>query len=199
MTLIDRTGQMWHSICQKVSVSWVPSHALWINQATAVFQALVNDVLRDMQNKFVFRYWWHFNFFPWFGVSSETCQTSPHVSIGESLFVKAEKFEFLSPTVSFLGFIISEGEIKVEPEKMWAVLDWPTPGSRKDVQHFLGFAHFYRKFIRNISFVAAPLHALTSQKNHSAGPHKLRRPFSTWRRASPRHLSSLYRTQSGNS
>lgn len=80
------------------------------------------------------------------------------------LFVKAEKCEFHRPSVSFLGYIISEGQLQMDPGKVTAVLDWPTPSSRKDVQRFLGFANFYRKFVRNFSTVAAPLHALTSSK-----------------------------------
>ncbi len=42
--------------------------------------------------------------------------------------------------------------------------EWPAPTSRREVQWFLGFANFYRKFIHNFSQVAAPLHALTSSK-----------------------------------
>lgn len=43
-----------------------------------------------------------------------------------------------------------------------AVREWPTPNSRKQLQHFLGFENFYRKFIKNFSSIAAPVHALTS-------------------------------------
>lgn len=42
--------------------------------------------------------------------------------------------------------------------------DWPTPESRKKLQRFLGFANFYRHFVRNYSCVAAPLTLLTSTK-----------------------------------
>uniref|UniRef100_A0A9J8CJF5 Chromo domain-containing protein n=1 Tax=Cyprinus carpio carpio TaxID=630221 RepID=A0A9J8CJF5_CYPCA len=45
-----------------------------------------------------------------------------------------------------------------------AVAEWPPPDSRKALQRFLGFANFYRRFIRNFSQVAAPLTALTSTK-----------------------------------
>ena len=45
-----------------------------------------------------------------------------------------------------------------------AVSDWPVPKSRVELQRFLGFANFYRRFIRNFGQVAAPLTALTSVK-----------------------------------
>ena len=42
--------------------------------------------------------------------------------------------------------------------------EWPTPTSRKQLQRFLGFANFYRRFIRDYSRVATPLTKLTSMK-----------------------------------
>ena len=78
------------------------------------------------------------------------------------LFVKAEKCAFHQHSTSFLGFVINEGGLDMDPEKVKAVVEWPTPQSRKDLQRFLGFANFYRRFIRNYSVVAAPLTSLTS-------------------------------------
>ncbi len=52
----------------------------------------------------------------------------------------------------------------MDPDKIQAVVDWPTPDSRKALQRFLGFANFYRRFIRSFSQLAAPLIALTSIK-----------------------------------
>jgi transposase InsO family protein len=78
------------------------------------------------------------------------------------LFVKAEKCEFHVPEVSFLGFIVGTGSVQMDPAKTRAVTGWSTPSNRKELQRFLGFANFYRRFIRNYSSVAAPLTALTS-------------------------------------
>lgn len=52
----------------------------------------------------------------------------------------------------------------MDPSKVEAVTSWPVPESRKMLQRFLGFANFYRRFIRGYSSVAAPLTALTSSK-----------------------------------
>ena len=50
----------------------------------------------------------------------------------------------------------------MDPDKVKAVIDWPSPDSRKALQRFLGFANFYRRFIRNFSQLVSPLTALTS-------------------------------------
>ena len=78
--------------------------------------------------------------------------------------MKAEKYEFHVSSVSFLGFIVEKGQIKTDLAKVKAVADWPTPTSRKQLQRFLGFADFYRRFIWNYSRVATPLTQLTSVK-----------------------------------
>lgn len=82
------------------------------------------------------------------------------------LYVKAEKCEFHSSSVTFLGSITAEGEIHMDSEKVQAICDWPKPDSRKQLQRFLGFPNFYRRFIKNFSSVAPPLHALTSACSH---------------------------------
>lgn len=57
--------------------------------------------------------------------------------LGNDLFVKAEKCEFHSPSVLFLGFIVAQGEIRMDPSKISVVRDWPHPESRKQLQQFL--------------------------------------------------------------
>uniref|UniRef100_A0A9J7Y2N5 Gypsy retrotransposon integrase-like protein 1 n=1 Tax=Cyprinus carpio carpio TaxID=630221 RepID=A0A9J7Y2N5_CYPCA len=136
-----------------------------LSNAPAVFQALVNDVLRDMIDRFVFVYLDDILIF-----SSSFQDHVQHVRqvlqrlLENQLFVKAEKCEFHVQSVSFLGHIISVGGIRMDPAKVRAVSEWPAPDSRKALQRFLGFANFYRRFIRNFGQVAAPLTALTSTK-----------------------------------
>lgn len=81
----------------------------------------------------------------------------------------------------------------MDPENVQAVEMWPTPSSRKEVQRFLGFANFCRKFIRNFSPAAALLHALTSSKFQFFWIHKLKPPFCSLRSVSsqPWFLSCL--------
>ena len=81
-----------------------------------------------------------------------------------SLFVKAEKCEFSCSSNTFLGYVILCGNISMDPEKVRVVEEWPKPTDRKALQRFLGFAHFYRRFIRNYSTIAASLTRLTSTR-----------------------------------
>ena len=63
--------------------------------------------------------------------------------------------------MTFVGYRVSQQGIGMDPEKVSATLGWPTPKSVKDVQSFLGFSNFYKKFINNYSSLTAPLTTLT--------------------------------------
>ncbi len=76
----------------------------------------------------------------------------------------AASCQFHAWSFPFLGFILSPEGIRMDPAKVKAVADWPTPDSCRAVQRFLRFANFYRRFIRNFSQVALPLTDLTSTR-----------------------------------
>ncbi|KAG1924807.1 hypothetical protein F2P79_025921 [Pimephales promelas] len=136
-----------------------------LSNSPAVFQALVNDVLRDMVDQFIYVYLDDILIF-----SSSLQEHVRHVRrvlqrlLENGLFVKAEKCVFHAQSVPFLGYIVSSEGMRMDPDKVKAVIDWPSPDSRKALQRFLGFANFYRRFIRNFSQLAAPLTALTSPR-----------------------------------
>src|SRR6266536_1210563 len=65
------------------------------------------------------------------------------------LYLKPEKCEFEKTWIEYLGLIILEGKAEMDPVKVKAVSGWPTPTNKKEVQSFLGFTNFYRRFIRN--------------------------------------------------
>src|SRR4029077_13684459 len=77
------------------------------------------------------------------------------------LFLKPEKCKFHQREVEYLGVLIGNGTVKMDPVKVQGISEWPTPETVKDVRSFLGFCNFYRAFIKNFSEIARPLNDLT--------------------------------------
>ena len=80
------------------------------------------------------------------------------------LKLKPEKCEFNKPEVEFLRYIIGINGIRMDPNKITAIRDWPQPTTVKEVQAFLGFANFNRQFIKDYSEKALPLTELTKKE-----------------------------------
>ena len=74
-----------------------------------------------------------------------------------------DKCEFFIKEIKYLGLIITPESIKMDQKKLSAVLDWSILQNLKDIQSFLGFANFYKRFIRDFSKMAAPLNALVKK------------------------------------
>jgi hypothetical protein len=82
-----------------------------------------------------------------------------------ALYASRKKCEFYTYQLEFLGFIINDAGVSMDKRKLAAVKEWPTPTTLKEVQSFLRFANFYRRFIKNYSKIAAPLTAMTKGKS----------------------------------
>ena len=80
-----------------------------------------------------------------------------------NLFLKPEKCVFERPEVDYLGMIIGHGQVRMDPAKIFAIQNWLTPKTIKQVQSFLGFANFYRRFIKDFLKIALPLTTLTKK------------------------------------
>ena len=79
------------------------------------------------------------------------------------LYAKLRKCDFYKDRIQYLGHIISEEGISMDPDKIEAIMNWPTTRNVTDVISFMGLVGYYRRFIEGFSKVA---HAITSlQKN----------------------------------
>ena len=82
----------------------------------------------------------------------------------ENLHLKLTKCTFDQTEVEYLGLVIRNGEVLMDPTKLKAVEQWEPPKSVKAVRSFIGFCNFYRKFIPHFSAIARPLIDLTKKE-----------------------------------
>ena len=69
--------------------------------------------------------------------------------VKQGLFIKVSKYSFLTESVKFLGFIITPKGVVIDLEQVRTITEWPKPKGYKDIQVFLSFANFYRRFVYN--------------------------------------------------
>lgn len=86
------------------------------------------------------------------------------------LKLKAKKCEFFKRSVTYLGHVVSEEGVATDPEKTKAIATWPVPHNIKTLRTFLGFAGYYRRYVKDYSKIAKPLNDLL--KGHSTNKGK---------------------------
>ncbi|KAI2660339.1 Transposon Tf2-6 polyprotein [Labeo rohita] len=160
--------------------------AYGLANAPSVFQNFMNTIFQEYINRFVIVYIDDILIY-----SPSLTEHIGHVKLvlqklrEFSLFLKAEKCEFHVTCTSFLGYIISPTGVSMDERKVVAISSWPTPTTVKELQRFLGFSNFYRRFIKNYSQVVSPLTSLLKNK-----PKKL-----TWPETAAQafhHLKQLF-------
>jgi hypothetical protein len=70
------------------------------------------------------------------------------------LYLKPEKCEFDTEETEYLGVVVGKGRVRMDPVKVAGITEWPTPDCKRDVQAFLGFCNFYRRFIKGFTDIA---------------------------------------------
>ena len=86
---------------------------------------------------------------------------------GAQLQADIKKSEFNVRKTKFLGLIISQDGIEMDPDKVKTILEWEQPQNLTDVQSFVGFCNFFRRFIKDFSDIAKPLTKLSKKEEKS--------------------------------
>jgi len=155
-----------------------------LTNAPAAFQRFVNTIFADMLDVCVVVY------LDDILIYSEDMD-SHHKHVREvlrrlrlhKLFAKPEKCEFHSDSVEYLGYRLSPNGLTMSPDKITTICDWPEPRKVKDIQSFLGFANFYRRFIFNYSDIVVPLTRLTRKNAPWSFSEGCRNSFNTLKQA----------------
>jgi hypothetical protein len=129
-----------------------------LTNAPSTFMRLMNEVLREFIGKFVVVYLDDILIF-----SKTKAEHLKHLAIvmkklqQEKLLINLKKCSFMQTELIYLGFVISVNELKMDPEKVEVIRNWPSPRNVFEVRSFHGLASFYRKFIQNFSGISAAM------------------------------------------
>ncbi|GAU40284.1 hypothetical protein TSUD_60750 [Trifolium subterraneum] len=133
-----------------------------LTNAPAVFMDYMNRIFQPYLDKFVVIFIDDILIY-----SKDPQEHAEHLRIvlnilrEKQLYAKFSKCEFTLSEVKFLGHVISQGGVSVDPSKVEAVLNWERPRTVSEIRSFLGLAGYYRRFILGFSEIALPLTRLT--------------------------------------
>ncbi|WVZ80755.1 hypothetical protein U9M48_028208 [Paspalum notatum var. saurae] len=135
-----------------------------LTNSPSTFMRLMNEVLRPFIGLFVVVYFDDILIYSKImEVHLEHLSTVFDALRAARLFGNVEKCTFCTQRVSFLSYVVTPQGIEVDSSKIDAIRDWPTPTTVTQIRSFLGLAGFYRRFVRDFSSIAAPLHELTKK------------------------------------
>lgn len=129
-----------------------------LSNAPSTFMRLMNHIFKPFIGRFVVVY---FDDILVFSKSEEQHLEHLHQIFStlreQKLYANLKKCKFFSDNLVFLGYVVSKEGIKMDPSKVAAILDWPTPKSLHEIRSFHGLASFYRRFIRGFSSIVSPI------------------------------------------
>ena len=134
--------------------------------APATFMRLMNDVFRDELDRCALIY---LDDILVFSPSIEQHLRDLRIILEKlrqhRLYAKLSKCEFLKKEIRFLGHLISADGLKMDPDKVKAILEWPELKNEADVLSFLGLVNFYHKYLEHLADVAIPISDLLKDEN----------------------------------
>ncbi len=132
-----------------------------LRNAPAVFQHFLNEVFREVLGKGVVLY---IDDGLIYAETKEELRRLTTIVLEicrkSSLYLSPTKCEFEVEELPFLGFIISNKGIKTDPSKVAAIQEFPVPQNAHQSRSFMGLATYYRRFIKDFSAIAAPIHTV---------------------------------------
>ena len=126
-----------------------------LTNAPATFMNMMNNVVSKFLDKFVLVFIDDIIVYSKNGVEHEGHIRKVLETVKKhQLYTKLSKCDFYKKEVQYLGHVISEKGIAIDPAKIKAILEWPAPKDVHDIRYFVGLIGYYRRFIENFSKIA---------------------------------------------
>jgi hypothetical protein len=132
-----------------------------LTNAPATFMCLMNNVLSKFLDKFVLVFIDDILIY-----SKNREEHEEHLRLvlqvlrEHQLYAKFSKCDFFQKQIHYLGHVLSEEGVAVDPDKIRSIMEWPTPKDVSDIRSFMGLAGYYRRFIKDFSKIGCPITAL---------------------------------------
>lgn len=152
-----------------------------LSSSPGIFQKFMTNLFRNMQDVVIF----------FDDILIKSKDVHSHLQKIESVFtiletrglkIKKSKCSFLAREIKFLGYVINEDGVKVDPDKVKAMVDMAYPKNVSELKSFLGMVNFYGKFVKNISTHLAPLYELLKKGKHFCWSNKSSEAFNKVKR-----------------
>jgi len=129
-----------------------------LSNAPSTFMRLMNEVLKGFIGKFVIVY---LDDILIYSRSKEEHMRQLNYALQrleqEKLLLNLKKHSFMKEELVYLGFVVFVEGLKMDPKKIKAIMEWPSPKSVFEVRISHGLDSFYRKFLGNFSKISAPI------------------------------------------
>jgi hypothetical protein len=132
-----------------------------LTNAPATFMFLMNNVLSKFLDKFVLDFIDDILIY-----SKNREEHEEHLRLvlqvltEHHLYTKFNKCDFFQKQINYLGHVLSEEGVAVDPDKIRSIMEWPTPKDVLDIRSFMGLVGYYRIFIKGFSKIGCPITAL---------------------------------------
>lgn len=138
--------------------------ALGLCHAPATFQTLMNSIFRDVIDDFMVVY---LDDLLIFSKTAEEHEAHVYLVLNRlrenQLYVSPKKCSFFQPEVKFLGLLDGRNGIRVDPENVEVIKNWPRPEHLTEIRGFLGLVQLFKRFIKTFSELARRLTGLTKK------------------------------------
>jgi hypothetical protein len=132
-----------------------------LTNAPAAFQSYTNATLRPYLDVFVIVYLSDIGVYSNMAEEHrEHVRTVLKALLQAGLYLKLRKCGFNTKEIGFVAFVITPEQVRMEEDRIAIIKEWSMPKCHRDIQLFLGFANFYRRFIKGFSRIVRPMTAL---------------------------------------